>query len=77
MHRRIPGDDPPRWDEYSRLLEPGAQTGPLQGHTRVRIRPLPQRPRRQWHMSRQDMIIHVGALLAAVALLLAIFWPHR
>ena len=72
MHRRIPGDDPP--DEYSQLLEPGAQVGPLQGHVRVRLRELPQRPRRQWHVSRQDLIIHVFALLCAVALLLAIFW---
>lgn len=74
MHRRIPGGDPPRWDEYSRLLEPGAQSGPLQGRARVTIRPLHQRPRRQWHVSRQDMIIHMFALLAAVAVLIAIFW---
>ncbi len=77
MHRRIPGDDPSRWDEFSQLLEPGAQTGPLQGHARVRIRPLPQRRRRPRHVSRQDLIIHACALLAAVAVLLAIFWPHR
>ena len=76
MHRRIPGDDPPQ-DDYSQLLEPRAQAGPLQGHVRVTIRELPRRPRRQWHVSRQDMIIHVCALLCAVALLLAIFWPSH